>query len=92
MLGMILVDYLNGDVPGACWWLIHPWWNGFTPADLVFPAFLFIMGLAIPLAVSKGRPIRAKNVVRVVLLFAIGLALNIIEQQFDFANRIFGTI
>jgi len=77
---MILVDYINEDVEGAIWWLIHPQWNGFTPADLVFPTFLFIMGLAIPMSVSKGRPIRAKNIIRVFLLFFIGLFLNIIEQ------------
>jgi len=80
MLGMILVDYVDEDKEGATWWLIHPKWNGFTPADLVFPAFLFIMGIAIPIAVSKSRPIQGKNVLRIFLLFLIGLALNIIEQ------------
>lgn len=85
VFGMILADQTY-DIEGAVWWLIHPKWNGFTCADLVFPAFLFIMGVAIPLAVSKGRPIQTKNVVRVFALFAIGLALNIIED-FDFPNR-----
>jgi predicted acyltransferase len=86
MLGMILVDFLNNDEEGSTWWLIHPDWNGFTPADLIFPAFLFIMGIAIPMAVSKNRPIKPRNVVRVFLLFLIGLALNIIEQL-DFPTR-----
>ena len=44
------------------------------------------MGVAIPLAVSKSRPVKAKNVIRVFALFAIGLLLNIISD-FDFPNR-----
>lgn len=87
VLGMILADQTY-DIEGACWWLIHPKWNGLTCADLVFPAFLFIMGMAIPLAVSKTRPIKTKNIVRVFALFGIGLLLNIIED-FDFPNRTF---
>jgi len=49
MVGMILVDNIG---PKAPWFLEHPEWDGLTPADFIFPAFLFIMGLAIPLAVS----------------------------------------
>ena len=85
VFGMILADQTL-DIEGACWWLIHPKWNGLTCADLVFPSFLFIMGMAIPLAVSKNRPIKAKNIIRIFALFAIGLFLNIIED-FDFPNR-----
>lgn len=85
VFGMILADQTL-DIDGAVWWLIHPKWNGLTCADLVFPAFLFIMGMAIPLAVSKGRPIKAKNIIRIFALFAIGLALNFIED-FTFSER-----
>jgi predicted acyltransferase len=49
MIGMILIDNMGPDAP---WWLAHAEWNGLTPADLIFPSFLFIMGMAIPLAVS----------------------------------------
>lgn len=49
MFGMILVDNMGPDSP---WWLDHAQWNGLTPADLIFPSFLFIMGVAIPLAVT----------------------------------------
>jgi hypothetical protein len=44
------------------------------------------MGVAIPLAVSKSRPIQAKNIIRVFALFLIGVALNYIKN-FDFATR-----
>ena len=44
--GMILVNNA-----GACGYayapLKHAKWDGFTPADLVFPAFMFIMGVSI---------------------------------------------
>ena len=50
--GMILVNNA-----GACGYayapLKHARWDGFTPADLVFPAFLFIMGVSIFLSLNK---------------------------------------
>ena len=79
VFGMILADETY-DIDGACWWLIHPKWNGLTFADLVFPSFLFIMGVAIPLAVSKSRPIQPKNIIRVFALFLIGVALDFITD------------
>ena len=33
--------------------LEHAEWNGCNPADLIFPFFLFIVGVAIPIAFSK---------------------------------------
>jgi heparan-alpha-glucosaminide N-acetyltransferase len=62
MLVMIFVNDL-GDVPGD----IVPWWmkhyrgeNGMTFVDVVFPAFLFIVGMSIPFALggrmNKGEP------------------------------------
>jgi predicted acyltransferase len=42
---MILVNN-NGDEAHAYWPLKHAEWNGFTPTDLVFPTFLFLVGVA----------------------------------------------
>ena len=42
---MILVNN-NGDERHAYWPLKHAAWNGFTPTDLVFPTFLFLVGLS----------------------------------------------
>jgi predicted acyltransferase len=79
--GMILVNN-----PGS--WdhsyepLTHAEWNGWTPADLVYPFFLFIVGVAITfsfrnLATEAGH---ARTVLRILrrtaLLFVLGLALN----------------
>ena len=63
--------------------LLHAEWNGWTPTDLVFPFFVFIIGVAIPyafagrLARSGGdlRPLHWQIVRRTLLLFAIGLFL-----------------
>ena len=42
---MILVND-PGDHSASYWPLEHAHWNGWTPTDLVFPFFLFIVGVA----------------------------------------------
>lgn len=80
--GMILVN-----TPGS--WdsvlppLRHAEWDGWTPTDQVFPAFLFIMGVAIPLAFA-GRRERGASILSILLkivwrtaaLVLLGLLLN----------------
>lgn len=50
--GMIIVN-----TPGSgayVWWpLDHAPWNGFTPTDLVFPTFLFAVGVALALSFPR---------------------------------------
>jgi predicted acyltransferase len=63
--------------------LLHADWNGWTPTDLVFPFFVFAVGVAIPyafagrLARSGGdrHPLHLQIVRRTLLLFALGLFL-----------------
>lgn len=76
--GMILVNNGYGE---SFEMLQHVEWNGMTPCDLVFPFFLFIMGISCYLSLSKSqftatRPVLFKVVKRTVLLFAIGLFIN----------------
>lgn len=54
VLVMLFVDNL-GFVKGLPWWTYHmPLGNnGMTYVDMVFPAFLFVMGASIPLAVDR---------------------------------------
>lgn len=53
--------------------LLHSEWNGFTPTDLVFPLFLFIVGVSIVLApASDARTI----LMRALRLIALGLTLH----------------
>ena len=48
--GMILVNNGYGESFST---LQHSEWNGMTPCDLVFPFFLFIMGVSTYLSLRK---------------------------------------
>lgn len=54
ILTMIWVNYIAG-MPGIPYWLEHagPQADGITLPDLVFPGFLFIVGMAIPLSLQR---------------------------------------
>lgn len=61
--------------------LRHAKWHGCTPTDLVFPFFLFIVGVAIWFSFSKfnqqlSPALTRKILRRTALIFLIGLALN----------------
>ena len=80
--GMVLVNN-PGSWEHIYWPLEHASWHGWTPTDLVFPFFLFIVGVAITLAfgsrVESGRSKRdlyMKVIKRSLIIFAIGLFLN----------------
>lgn len=49
---MVLVNNA-GDGKNIYWPLGHAPWHGWTPTDLIFPFFVFIVGVAIPLAFEK---------------------------------------
>jgi len=51
MAAMVIVNN-PGDWNTVYWPLLHAEWNGCTPTDLVFPYFLFIVGVAITLSRS----------------------------------------
>jgi len=53
--------------------LLHSEWNGFTPTDLVFPLFLFIVGVSIALAPASDA---GTILMRALRLVALGLALH----------------
>src|SRR5213596_339533 len=58
--------------------LRHAEWHGWTPTDLVFPFFLFIVGVAIPLALGRrlsAGQTRADVVVKILRRSAIIFAL-----------------
>ncbi len=80
--GMVLVNN-PGSWEHIYWPLEHAAWNGWTPTDLVFPFFLFIVGVSIPLAFAKRlesggskRDLYLKIIKRTLIIFAIGLFLN----------------
>ena len=79
--GMILVNN-PGTWSSIYWPLEHAEWDGWTPTDLVFPFFLFIVGVAIPLAFARRREaggskrdLYLKIIRRTLIIFALGLFL-----------------
>ncbi len=64
--------------------LEHAPWHGLTPTDYIFPFFLFIVGIAIPIALGKRlesgvtRDVYVKIVSRSAMIFGLGLVMSII--------------
>lgn len=80
--GMILVDNPGSD-EGAYWPIKHAEWNGWTPADFIFPSFLFLVGVSMVLSFSsrlrRGESLRQilfHVIKRSLILIAIGLLVN----------------
>ena len=72
MAGMVIVNN-PGDWGNVYWPLLHAEWHGWTPTDLIFPFFLFIVGVSITLSqrsASWGSILR-----RAAIIFALGLFL-----------------
>ena len=74
-------------------WFVHSNWDGCTLADLVFPFFIFIVGVSSVLSLSKlqNKGFRPPQLVlkilnRAVFLFLIGLLLNAYPRHLDFSD------
>lgn len=79
--GMVLVNN-PGSWNHIYWPLAHASWHGWTPTDLIFPFFLFIVGVSIALALgsrvaakTSNRDLYLKIIKRAVIIFALGLFL-----------------
>ena len=79
---MILVNN-NGDEEHAFWPLRHAFWNGFTPTDLVFPTFLFLVGVSLVFATESrlARGVAKSSIFlntlrRAAILYLLGLLVN----------------
>jgi predicted acyltransferase len=80
--GMIIVDNPGSD-EHAYWPIMHTKWNGWTPADFIFPSFLFLVGISMVYSYSARRErgdtqrqIFAHAIKRSLILIAIGLLVN----------------
>ncbi|MBB4034945.1 putative acyltransferase [Dysgonomonas hofstadii] len=67
--------------------LSHAAWDGLTPTDLVFPFFMFIMGISTFISLRKfnfecNKPTLFKILKRTVVIFLIGLGLNWLSLSF----------
>lgn len=83
--GMTIAFMIIVNTPGS--WrdlygpLAHADWHGFTPTDLVFPTFLFVVGNAMSFALKKLNEMKpsdfyVKVFKRAALIFLIGWLLN----------------
>ncbi|MCY3699080.1 MAG: heparan-alpha-glucosaminide N-acetyltransferase domain-containing protein [Gemmatimonadetes bacterium] len=79
--------------------LAHAEWHGWTPTDLIFPYFLFIVGVALPFSFSRrlaedanrGRLFR-HVVRRSLILIGLGLAMRAIPDFDLFDMRLYGVL
>ncbi len=91
MAAMILVNN-PGDWQHVYAPLEHAEWNGWTPTDLIFPFFLFMVGVSIVFSMQskkKSPELHGKIILnafrRMVILIAISLGLNLLFHL-SFAN------
>ena len=78
---MIMVN--NNGGPGSWRFMNHANWNGLTPTDLVFPTFVFIVGVSVVFAfdarLAKGAPraqLARHTIIRAVVLILFGIFVN----------------
>jgi predicted acyltransferase len=78
---MVLVNN-PGSWSAVYWPLDHAHWHGWTPTDLVFPFFLFIVGMALP---YSRRTTAGQALGRAGLLFGLGVFMAA-YPRFDLAT------
>lgn len=68
--------------------LLHADWNGLTPTDLIFPAFLFMVGVSIAFSfckhLAKGTPrggLAKKVVFRAIKIYLVGMFLYLLSPM-----------
>jgi predicted acyltransferase len=95
---MIMVNN-NGGGDDAYWAMKHTSWNGFTPTDLVFPTFLFLVGIStvFSTAARLARGASKKSLVlhtfrRAAILFLLGLLVNSFPFFHLHTLRIYGVL
>ena len=79
---MLLVND-PGDGRAVYWPLAHAEWHGWTPADLVFPFFLFIVGITTELSLAARRArgdsaaaLRRQVMRRALVIFLLGVVIH----------------
>jgi predicted acyltransferase len=87
ILGMILVNH-PGPTGAVYPPLMHAVWEGWTLADVIFPGFLFVVGMSIHFSTAGAggsiRSPRAEAVGKIVRRFALLLLINFVLINFPY--------
>ncbi len=93
--GVTIVAMILVNTPGT--WssvyppLLHAQWHGYTPTDLIFPFFLFIVGTSIAFAYNNKTPNSTtykKIGIRSLKLIGLGLFLSLFLPYFPFIKEV----
>lgn len=96
--GLTVACMVIVNTPGSwahVWWpLDHAEWHGFTPTDLVFPAFLCAMGVALGLSFPRkvDGKLWSRIARRTLLLILIGWAWQMLARPGFTDFRVFGVL
>ena len=98
VIGMIIVNEMAGQQGYGPVYptLLHSHWNGLTVADVVFPAFLFMVGVSIPLSLRRTEEADYSRILwRTLRLILLGFILSNIFWFSQFGSgtwRLFGVL
>ena len=94
---MIMVN--NNGGPGSWPFMNHAQWNGLTPTDLVFPTFIFVVGVSVVFAfdarLSRGADrgqLARHTVQRALILVVFGIIVNSFPQFALAHMRFYGVL
>ncbi len=98
MRGLTMATMILVNSPGSWSYvyapLRHSAWNGLTPTDLVFPFFMFVMGVSMSFSLKKynhqfSAPLLRKLLKRTIVLFLLGMSLSVVslvlERLFNYS-------
>ena len=98
-IGFMIMVNNNGGGNDAFWAMKHTDWNGFTPTDLVFPTFLFLIGISTVFStdarLAKGstrKSLFLHTLRRAAILFLLGLLVNSFPLFHLHFLRIYGVL
>lgn len=97
MMSMVMVNN-PGNGEHVYQQLEHASWNGFTFTDLIFPSFLFIVGVSMAFSFSRRlqqgdrHQLFIQVVRRSIIIFGLGLLLNALDLFYDSNLRILGVL
>lgn len=99
MRGITIAGMIMVNDPGSWTYvyapLRHATWHGITPTDLIFPFFMFIMGISTYISLKKSNfeystGVLAKILKRTFVIFLLGLALNWLSLSFNTFHALAG--